>query len=191
MFSITSSFYYFNNSFFAGYSIVVIILMISTFVLKGHYRNECFNWIYVLNTLVAYIYVVSLLIYASELFMAWYGQNPYEWYAFSNTKGYYTWTYFMWGTIINFLLGLLFLSRKLRINRLYIVLFLILVNFELFLRFVTSFYTDYLPSSWATNYNETILEKGIKKMTCLLIIAGTYWVANKRKKLPHPSVFLK
>jgi len=191
IFSVLSYFYSFNKLFFAVYSFVMVVLLLCSLFLRAKYKNECFNWIYIFNTLVAWLYCISLLIYTGELFMAWYGQNPYEWYAFSNPATFNSWKYFLLVSTITYLAGLLFFIRRLRINRLYIVFFLIAINFELIISLVTSFYRDYLPSSWSVYYAESITEKIIKWVSSLLILAITYWIAYKRKKLPYPSVFLK
>ena len=186
-----SYFYYFSNLFFGAYSFMMIALLLSTYILKTSHKGEFFNWIYVFNTLVAWLYSISLLIFAAELFMAWYGQNPYEWYAFSSPSVYNSWKYFMLVSAIVYLAALLFFLRKLRINRWYIAFFLAALNFEFIIKFITDSYRDYLPSSWSVQYAEAISEKIIKWLSSLLILAATYWIAHKRKKLPYPSLFLK
>jgi len=187
--NVVSYFYYFENAFFTGYLIVIIGLLVCSFFLQTEFKKESFNWIYILSTVIAWLYFINLLIYAGEAFMAWYGQNNYEWYAFSNHGAYNN--RFLLVTIITFCAALLFFIRKLRVNRWYIIFFLVIQNFQSFFYTLTNLYQDYLPSSWSTYYTETVRVKIISWLVFLLIITAVYWICNKRKKLPYPSLFLK
>jgi hypothetical protein len=190
IFLMLSFFTYFNNLFFTCYSTTIIVFLLGAIFLKGKYKNEPFNWLYVLNTLVAWLYLINVLIYAVDLFNAWYGQNPYEWYAFSN-RPYYGLKYYLIVTIITFCTALLFFIRKLRITRWYIIFFLLVQNFESIVIGITNLYRDYLPSSWSTYYPDTMLVKISRWIGFFVIIAATYCICKKRKKLPYPSLFLK
>ncbi|MEO7675270.1 MAG: hydrogenase, partial [Verrucomicrobiota bacterium] len=90
--------------------------------------------------------------YGMEFFIAWYGGNPYEKYAFMNRAfGPYWWAY--WSMIMcNVITPHLFWFKKVRRNVVIVFIISIFVNigmwFERFVIIVTSLHRDYLPSSW-------------------------------------------
>jgi len=105
--------------------------------------------------------------YLTELFIAIYGANPYEEFAFLenrlNLNSPYGWSYWiMMGC--NVLSPQIFWIKKMRRNLLLTFFMSILINigmwFERFVIIVTSVYRDYLPSAWATYYTPTIWEVG-------------------------------
>ena len=91
--------------------------------------------------------------YGMEFFIAWYGGNPYEKYAFMNRAfGPYWWAY--WSMVsCNVICPQLFWFRKVRRNVIIVFIISIFVNigmwFERFVIIVTSLHRDYLPSSWS------------------------------------------
>jgi molybdopterin-containing oxidoreductase family membrane subunit len=90
--------------------------------------------------------------YGMEFFIAWYGGNPYELYAFKNRAfGPYWWAY--WTMIsCNVISPQLFWFQWCRTSPWFIFIVSIFVNigmwFERFVIVVTSLHRDYLPSSW-------------------------------------------
>jgi molybdopterin-containing oxidoreductase family membrane subunit len=90
--------------------------------------------------------------YLIELFMAWYGQNPYERFVFINRAlGPYAWAYWIMVTC-NVVVPQLFWFRKFRITPWLMLPVCLLVNvgmwFERFVIVVSSLSRDFLPSSW-------------------------------------------
>jgi molybdopterin-containing oxidoreductase family membrane subunit len=90
--------------------------------------------------------------YGMEFFIAWYGGNPYEKYAFMNRAfGPYWWAYWIMITC-NVVTPHLFWSKKISRNMVAVFIISIVVNigmwFERFVIIVTSLHRDYLPSSW-------------------------------------------
>ena len=91
--------------------------------------------------------------YAMEFFIAWYGGNPYEKYAFMNRAfGPYWWAY--WSMVsCNVVCPQLFWFKKIRRSVVIVFIISIFVNigmwFERFVIIVTSLHRDYLPSSWS------------------------------------------
>ena len=91
--------------------------------------------------------------YGMEFFIAWYGGNPYEKYAFMNRAfGPYWWAY--WTMVsCNVICPQLFWFKKVRTNVVIVFIISIFVNigmwFERFVIIVTSLHRDYLPSSWS------------------------------------------
>src|SRR6266545_3483757 len=91
--------------------------------------------------------------YGMEFFIAWYGGNPYELYAFKNRAfGDYWWAY--WTMVsCNVVCPQLFWFRGVRRNMIIVFIISIFVNigmwFERFVIIVTSLHRDYMPSNWA------------------------------------------
>jgi hypothetical protein len=173
---------------------VAVILLLSGTCFKNRFKSESYNLLYVFNTLAAWSSLFIVLACVADLFMAWYGQNPYEWYAFS---GQMTWEYWIWFFIINllsFLLGFFFFFRKLRIKRWFTLLFF-LSNcsffFERIVIFITGLYRDYLPSSWSSYAEHTYSRYLYSYAFIILLLVVIYLWAKKKGRLPFPSVFLK
>ena len=90
--------------------------------------------------------------YATEFFIAWYGGNPNEAFAFVNRAfGPYAWAYWIMVSC-NVIAPQLFWFKKIRTNTLVMWILYIFVNigmwFERFVIAVTSLSRDFLPSSW-------------------------------------------
>jgi len=91
-----------------------------------------------------------------EFFIAYYGGNEYEFFAFYNRAfGNYYWAY--WTMIIcNVFSPQVFWVKALRRNPVVIWIVALLVTigmwFERFVIIVTSLHRDYLPSSWSYYY---------------------------------------
>ncbi|MBC8426512.1 polysulfide reductase NrfD [bacterium] len=91
--------------------------------------------------------------YATEFFIAWYGGNPNESFAFVNRAfGPYAWAYWTMVTC-NVVTPQLFWFKKIRISLPVMWVMYIFVNigmwFERFVITVSSLSRDFLPSSWA------------------------------------------
>jgi Ni/Fe-hydrogenase subunit HybB-like protein len=91
--------------------------------------------------------------YSIEFFIAWYGGNPFERFAFINrTIGQYSWAYWTMA-ICNVVVPQVFWFKKARRSIPVMMVVCILVNvgmwFERFVIVITSLARDYLPSSWA------------------------------------------
>ncbi|MEM9553594.1 MAG: NrfD/PsrC family molybdoenzyme membrane anchor subunit [Acidobacteriota bacterium] len=90
--------------------------------------------------------------YATEFFIAWYGGNPNEAFAFVNRAfGPYAWAYWIMVSC-NVIAPQFFWFKKIRTNTLVMWILYIFVNigmwFERFVITVTSLSRDFLPSSW-------------------------------------------
>ncbi|MGA2241627.1 MAG: NrfD/PsrC family molybdoenzyme membrane anchor subunit [Verrucomicrobiota bacterium] len=107
--------------------------------------------------------------YAMEFFIAWYGGNPYELFAFKNRAfGPYWWAYWTMVTC-NVISPQLFWFKKVRTSMITVFILSICVNigmwFERFVIVVTSLHRDYLPANWGY-YKPTIVD--------ILTFAGTF-----------------
>ena len=158
--------YFVAGAIFSGFAMVQTLLIIVRKVLNlndyitiGHI--EAMNKVIVLTGSIVGI------AYLTELFIAWYGQNPYELAAFFENRGNifspYGWSYYLM-MFCNVVSPQLFWSKKLRRNVTVTFFMSIIVNigmwYERFVIIVTSVYRDFLPSSWSTYYSPSIYEIG-------------------------------
>jgi Ni/Fe-hydrogenase subunit HybB-like protein len=158
--------YFVAGAIFSGFAMVQTLLIVVRKVLKlndyitlGHI--EAMNKVIVLTGSIVGI------AYLTELFIAWYGQNPYELAAFFENRGNifspYGWSYYLM-MFCNVVSPQLFWSKKLRRNVTVTFFMSIIVNigmwYERFVIIVTSVYRDFLPSSWSTYYSPSIYEIG-------------------------------
>jgi molybdopterin-containing oxidoreductase family membrane subunit len=151
---------------FSGFAMVQSLLLITRKLLNledyitiGH--------IEAMNKVIVLTGSIVGCAYLSELFVAWYSQNTYEWWAFRQNRvnifSPYGWAYY--GMIFcNVVSPQLLWVRKLRRNVMFTFFLAVLVNvgmwFERFVIIFTSIYRDYLPSSWTTYYSPSIWEIG-------------------------------
>jgi molybdopterin-containing oxidoreductase family membrane subunit len=158
--------YFVAGAIFSGFAMVQSLLIITRKVLNledyitvGH--------IEAMNKVIVLTGSIVGCAYLTELFIAWYGQNQYEWWAFKENRANlfspYGWAYYgmMFCNVVS---PQLFWSRKLRRNIAFTFFMSVLINvgmwFERFVIIVTSIYRDYLPSAWSTYYSPTIWEVG-------------------------------
>ena len=158
--------YFVAGAIFSGFAMVQSLLIITRKVLNledyitvGH--------IEAMNKVIVVTGSIVGCAYLTELFVAWYGQNQYEWWAFRQNRlnlfSPYGWAYYgmMFCNVVS---PQLFWSRKLRRNIAFTFFMSVLINvgmwFERFVIIVTSVYRDYLPSAWSTYYSPTIWEVG-------------------------------
>ena len=158
--------YFVAGAIFSGFAMVQTLMIVVRKVLNlqdyitiGH--------IEAMNKVIVLTGSIVGCAYLTELFIAWYGQNPYEWYAFKENRANlfspYGWSYWLM-MFCNVVSPQLFWSRKLRRNITVTFFMSVIVNigmwFERFVIIVTSVYRDYLPSSWSTYYSPSIWEIG-------------------------------
>ena len=157
--------YFVAGAVFSGFAMVQTLLLITRKVL---YLEDYITMehIEVMNKVICLTGSIVGVAYITELFISWYGQNPYEAAAFRNRWDLstpYAWSYYIM-MFCNVLSPQFFWFKKLRRNLLFTFFMSILVNvgmwFERFVIIVTSIYRDYLPSSWSTYYAPSIFEVG-------------------------------
>jgi Ni/Fe-hydrogenase subunit HybB-like protein len=158
--------YFVAGAVFSGFAMVQTLLIIVRKVLNlqdyitlGHIEK--------MNKIIVTTGSIVGIAYLTELFIAWYGQNPYELHAFFENRGNifspYGWSYYLM-MFCNVVSPQLFWSKKLRRNITVTFFMSIIVNigmwYERFVIIVTSVYRDFLPSSWSTYYSPSIYEIG-------------------------------
>ncbi|MEO6813331.1 MAG: NrfD/PsrC family molybdoenzyme membrane anchor subunit [Ginsengibacter sp.] len=158
--------YFVAGAIFSGFAMVQSLLIITRKVL--HLEDYItIGHIEAMNKVILVMGSVVGCAYLSELFVAWYSGNTYEWWAFRENRvnifSPYGWAYYgmMFCNVVS---PQLFWSRKLRRNVLFTFFMAVLINvgmwFERFVIIVTSIYRDFLPSSWTTYYSPSIWEIG-------------------------------
>ena len=158
--------YFVAGAIFSGFAMVQSLLIITRKVL--HLEDYItIGHIEAMNKVIVLTGSIVGCAYLTELFMAWYGQNQYENWAFfqnrANLFSPYGWAYYgmMFCNVVS---PQLFWSRKLRRNIAFTFFMSVLINvgmwFERFVIIVTSIYRDYLPSSWSTYYSPSVFEIG-------------------------------
>src|SRR6201746_970922 len=158
--------YFVAGAIFSGFAMVQSLLVITRKVL--HLEDYItLEHIEVMNKVIVLTGSIVGVAYLTELFIAWYGQNKFEGWAFmQNRVNLFSplgWSYYiMMGC--NVLSPQIFWFKKMRRNITVTMFMSVLVNigmwFERFVIIVTSIYRDYLPSSWSTYYAPTIYEVG-------------------------------
>ena len=182
---------FFANPFLNSYTYAAVLLL-TLILVKNKFTTEAGNILYVLNTLAGTVSLLGLLYWAIELWLAWYGQNPYELYAFVAGDFLHP----VYPVLLYFFLrlpsiaGLFFLNKKFRLRIWFVLIFLLVLNAGALYHWFLQFNRDYLPSSWAVS-TETFWEKAVKWTLTPLVLIFTYWLLHKRNKLPYPSIFFK
>ena len=158
--------YFVAGAIFSGFAMVQTLLLVTRKVLSLE-EYITIEHIEVMNKVIVLTGSIVGIAYLTELFVAWYGQNPFEMWAFmenrANPFSPYGWSYWLMMSC-NVLSPQIFWFRKMRRNITVTFFMSVIVNigmwFERFVIIVTSLYRDYLPSSWATYYTPTIWEIG-------------------------------
>jgi Ni/Fe-hydrogenase subunit HybB-like protein len=158
--------YFVAGAVFSGFAMVQSLLIITRKVLKLE-DYITIEHIDVMNKIIVLTGSIVGVAYLTELFIAWYGQNPYENFAFMqnrvNLLSPYGWAYYiMMGC--NVLSPQIFWFRKMRRSLVVTFFMSVIVNigmwFERFVIIVTSIYREYIPSGWSTYYTPTVWEIG-------------------------------
>jgi len=143
--------YFVAGAVFSGFAMVITLLVPARelFGLKDvvtvRHLDNINKFILATGSMVGYAYMI-------EFFIAWYGGNEYERFAFINRAlGPYAWAY--WTMVsCNVIAPQLFWFKKFRTTPWIMFIISIFVNigmwFERFVIIVTSLSRDFLPSSW-------------------------------------------
>jgi Ni/Fe-hydrogenase subunit HybB-like protein len=143
--------YFVAGAIFSGFGMVLTLMLPLRSLFKLHdlitqYHIDCMcKIILATGSMVGYAY-------AMEFFIAWYGANPNEGFAFINRAfGPYAWAYWIMVTC-NVITPQLFWFKAIRQRAWLVWIICIFVNvgmwFERFVITVSSLANDYLPTSW-------------------------------------------
>jgi molybdopterin-containing oxidoreductase family membrane subunit len=152
--------YFVAGAIFSGFAMVATCLIPARKVFK----LEHFITLYHLETMAKIILATGSMVgyaYATEFFIAWYGGNSYEQFAFVNRAfGPYAWAYWIMVSC-NVISPQLFWFKKIRTSPWIMFVITIFVNigmwFERFVITVSSLSRDFLPSAWGY-YEPTIVD---------------------------------
>ena len=160
--------YFVAGAIFSGFGMVLTLLLplrslfgLHDLITQGHIDNIC-KITLATGTMVGYAY-------SMEFFIAWYGANSYESFAFINRAfGNYWWAYWIMVSC-NVISPQLFWFKKIRDNTPLVWIISIFVNigmwFERFVIANTTLSRDFLPSSWGY-YSPTVVD--------IFTFAGTF-----------------
>ena len=158
--------YFVAGAIFGGFAMVLTILLPARIVypkledmITRQHVDKMAKIILLTGSIVGYAYLM-------ELFVAWYGANQYEKFAFFNSrlglegKGYYSIAYYVM-MFCNVVSPQIFWIKSMRTNLIVVFIVCQFVNagmwFERFVIIVTSLAQDFLPSSWG-HYSPTWVE---------------------------------
>ena len=158
--------YFVAGAIFSGFAMVQTLLLIIRKVMNLQ-EYITIGHIDAMNKVIVLTGSIVGCAYLTELFVAWYSQNPYEWWAFRENRvnifSPYGWSYALM-MFCNVAAPQVFWIRKMRRNVTVTMFMSIIVNigmwYERFVIIVTSIYRDFLPSSWSTYYSPSIYELG-------------------------------
>lgn len=152
--------YFVAGAVFSGFAMVITLMVparkwfgLGDFVTERHLENIC-KILLATGSMVGFAYAI-------EFFIAWYGGNKYEGFAFINrATGPFWWAYFTMVTC-NVVAPQFFWIKKVRTTPWMMFVISIFVNigmwFERFVITVTSLSRDFLPSSWSY-FTPTIID---------------------------------
>ena len=152
--------YFVAGAIFSGFGMVLTLMLplralygLHDLITQRHIDNMCKICLGT-GSIVGYAYIM-------EFFIAWYGANPYESFAFINRAfGQYWWAYLMMFSC-NVFTPQLFWFKKVRCNTALVWVMSIFINvgmwFERFVITVTSLANDFMPSSWGY-YSPTMVD---------------------------------
>jgi len=152
--------YFVAGAIFSGFGMVLTLMLplravygLHDLITQRHIDNMC-KITLATGTMVGYAY-------SMEFFIAWYGANPFESFAFINRAfGQYWWAYLIMVSC-NVISPQLFWFKKIRENPAAVWIISIFVNvgmwFERFVIACTSLANDFIPSSWGY-YSPTIID---------------------------------
>jgi Ni/Fe-hydrogenase subunit HybB-like protein len=155
--------YFVAGAVFSGFGMVMTLLILTRKVMA----LERFITLRHLEAMAKVLLLTGSMVgfsYLTELFIAWYGGDPFERAAFWNrATGPYAWAYWTMVTC-NLLMPQLLWSKRARTSVPVLFVVSLLVNvgmwLERFVIIVTSLHRDFLPSSWWM-YKPTIIEVAI------------------------------
>jgi molybdopterin-containing oxidoreductase family membrane subunit len=143
--------YFVAGAVFSGFG-MVLTLLVPLRTLCGLEDVITVRHVELMNKVILATGSIVGYAYGMEFFIAWYGGNPYERYAFMNRAfGPYWWSY--WAMITcNVISPQLFWFKWCRTKMWFVFVVSIFVNigmwFERFVIIVTSIHRDYIPSAW-------------------------------------------
>ncbi len=167
--------YFVVGAIFSGFAMVLTLVI----TMRGLYKMNDFITDSHVDAVCRILIFISLIMgtaYVTEVFMAWYSANDYEFSLFFKTRLFGEYAFQFWAMFIaNAVIPQLFWFKAVR-RRMWVVFIIsIIINigmwFERFNIVVTSLSRDYLPSAWAS-YSPTWVEIAFFTGTIGMFITG-------------------
>ncbi|MCE4566236.1 polysulfide reductase NrfD [Maribellus sp. CM-23] len=167
--------YFVVGAIFSGFAMVLTLVI----TMRGLYKMNDFITDSHVDAVCRILIFISLIMgtaYVTEVFMAWYSANDYEFSLFFKTRLFGEYAFQFWAMFIaNAVIPQLFWFKAVR-RRMWVVFVIsIIINigmwFERFNIVVTSLSRDYLPSAWAS-YSPTWVEIAFFTGTIGMFITG-------------------
>ncbi|TVR53953.1 MAG: hydrogenase [Puniceicoccaceae bacterium] len=152
--------YFVAGAIFSGFGMVLTLML----PLRAIYRLEDLITQYHIDCMCKICLATGSMVgyaYAMEFFIAWYGANPFESFAFVNRAfGPFAWAYWIM-IACNVICPQFFWFKACRRNLVLVFILSILINvgmwFERFVIAVTSLSRDFMPTSWGY-YSPTVVD---------------------------------
>ncbi len=156
--------YFVVGAIFSGFGMVLTLMII----IRKFYKFQNYVTESHINAIAKILVFISLIMgtaYSTEIFIAWYSGNEYEYFTFFKNRVTGDYVVGFYGMVIcNAILPQLFWFKRIRKNITFVFIISLFVNlgmwFERYVIIVTSLSKDYLPSSWTT-YSPSAVEIGI------------------------------
>ncbi|MFV0265927.1 MAG: NrfD/PsrC family molybdoenzyme membrane anchor subunit [Draconibacterium sp.] len=167
--------YFVVGAIFSGFAMVLTLVI----TMRGLYKMNDFITDSHVDAVCRILIFISLIMgtaYVTEVFMAWYSANDYEFSLFFKNRLFGEYAFQFWAMFIaNAVIPQLFWFKAVR-RRMWVVFVIsIIINigmwFERFNIVVTSLSRDYLPSAWAS-YSPTWVEIAFFTGTIGMFITG-------------------
>jgi Ni/Fe-hydrogenase subunit HybB-like protein len=156
--------YFVVGAIFSGFAMVLTLMIIIRYLFKLHdYVTN--SHLEAIAKIIIFISLIMGTAYVTEIFIAWYSGNEYEFFTFFRNRITGDYAFQFWAMFIcNAIIPQLFWWKKFRNNIKVLFLISLLINvgmwYERYNIIVTSLTKDYLPSSWVT-YHATWVDIGI------------------------------
>jgi len=163
------------GAIFSGFAMVMTLMVLIRKIYNlTNYITD--NHMDAIARILIFISLIMGTAYLTEIFIAWYSGNEYEFFAIFRNRITGDYTLQFWGMIVcNALIPQLFWFRKIRRNWITLLLISLIINIGMWLEryniVVTSLSKDFLPSSWAS-YSPTVIDIGVFVGTIGLFATG-------------------
>lgn len=163
------------GAIFSGFA-MVMTLMVLIRKIYGLTNYITDNHMDAIARILIFISLIMGTAYLTEVFIAWYSGNEYEFFTFFRNRITGDYTLQFWGMIVcNALIPQLFWIKKVRRNWIWLLVVSLSINIGMWLEryniVVTSLSKDFLPSNWVS-YTPTIIDIGVFIGTIGLFACG-------------------
>lgn len=156
--------YFVVGAIFSGFGMVLTLMII----IRKFYKYQSYVTDGHINAIARILVFISLIMgtaYTTEIFIAWYSGNEYEFFTFFKNRITGDYMIGFYGMVLcNAIIPQLFWFKKIRKNISMVFIISLFINlgmwFERYVIIVTSLSKDFLPSNWS-EYSPTVVEIGI------------------------------